>query len=284
MTRLNVSLTNPDADLALTQAKIQADSLLLVDDVFKSNSLSSRLTEATYQSRGLDLISHSHAGILHFRSWILDVNDGACVSLRRSWPAGTPTDIHLLGCNTGHTEAAVAAMRYQASVFGIHVLGTNVPIFANDFGPQGFTSDGTLVPVRHLLTPGSLSGALIDEWFRRFIPYTIHTVPEIINDLEQAPTRELRASLAGQRNTWPVRAFDSTVKRLFQYLVPEAATAPGLLALPESEALLEVGAGMSTRVSLLFGGTFVRVYTNAEPRGILFRGRGAVQLAGGTRV
>jgi hypothetical protein len=61
------------------------------------------------------------------------------------------------------------------------------------------------------------------------------------------------------------------------------ALAPGLLAIPDADAIVAVGTDFY-RATFLLGGAFVRFYTNAEPDGVILRSRGPLQLVGGDSV
>jgi hypothetical protein len=284
MARLNVSLTNPDPELAAVQARMTHTLPTLVDGALGANSVDS--VGLANAGCAIDLIGHSMNGIMYFASWTIDQTEGISSTLRASWPSGTPTEIRLLACNTAATADAIASLQHLQSVMGVTVYGATTPLYANDFGPDGFTSTDVLVPADGLATrPASLSTPQIQSWFDRFSPYEDRTFEDVRDDL-QVETRPQLAAVQQRRHAsrkvhaLPLEALDTVLGGAH----PEPRRAPGLLAVPDGEAIFETGPDQHVRVSYLLGGAFLRVYTDSEPGGVVFRTRGPRQLAGGAAV
>jgi hypothetical protein len=167
-------------------------------------------------------------------------------------------------------------------------------------GPGGPLGDGPMVqppnssPPRtdpEESIPDGLPDELVERGFRQLRQLDVPSVPEILarlrpETLEQA-TRDWRYT--STNHYWPVERFPAKAwPLLIDQLIPQLATAPGLLAVPDAEVLVPVkgtsGEPRFHRATILFWGRFVRVYPEEYPEGVILRTRQVLRLDGGTPV
>jgi len=268
----------------------------------------------------LDLIAHSASGVLQFGDWLIDADDRDQIDpkLVRNWAPRNVDSIRLLGCNTAATQAGQRAMRHLAEVFGVPIFGATVPLHVRDFDSGGLSERGegalrridaphrlqppildALLPVQpQVLDADVVSDADVEAWFRWFDRVAAKDVQEVLHRLRPETLDEAIYDVQRTRPQyrWPVKRFAAEDRdHLFAQLVPELATAPGLLAVPDSrhpdrefEALFPADNALDEprfyRATILLGGRFVRVYPLDTPEGVILRSGSILRLDGGIPV
>jgi len=293
MERVNISLLNPDPALAQVLDKIDGEAR--VSGAFPT-SVSGRTTAIdpgvvgvvrTERARApkltvaVDLIAHAKHGVLQFGNWVINDTEQASTQLLQAWEVLSPSEIRLLGCNTALTAAGQAAIRHLKTVFGVPVYGATTPLYARDFGSQGLIVDGVLVECDNMPAPlpSAVSDEIVNQWHERFNFVPGVNVSGLRNALRAETLDEAMQlwTTAPEADRWSLErvAPDRDIDALFDSLGPGFVTAPGLLATPEFEWLYAAGSlrgvPMFYRVTALLEGTFLRIYVNGYPDGVLFR-------------
>jgi hypothetical protein len=245
----------------------------------------------------LDLIAHAKNGILQFGGWVVDAHEQDSAKLSELWGARKPDMIRLLGCNTAATKPGRAAMEHLANVFDRPVYGATDPLYARDFDENGLTEKAQVLLAangdnnKSGLVEDPHSDATVERWFQRFDriegAHFMDPLGRLRPETREDATRDQRA--AEPPGSWPVGYFTADdLERLLAELVHEIAEAPGLLAVPDFEALFPARssdrASRFHRVTILLGGRFARVYPIDYPDGVILRAKRALPLHGGSPV
>jgi hypothetical protein len=296
--QVSVSVVSNDPVLKEVLAKIDGEAR--VTTVLGPHGVEGVVKEAVGSVRPtsmmctLDLIAHAKNGILQFGGWVVDAHEQDSAKLSGLWGARKPDMIRLLGCNTAATKPGRAAMKHLASVFGRRVYGATGPLYARDFDKNGLTKKSEILLAadndKFGLVEDRLSDATVERWFQRFGRIAGAEFVDLLGRL-RAETREeaTRERAAEMPGSWPVGYFTADdLERLLAELVHEIAEAPGLLAVPDFDALFPVrssdGEARFHRVTILLGGRFVRVYPIDYPDGVILRAKRVLPLHGGSPV
>ena len=293
--RVNVGVVAEQADAETTTTLDNIDGEQRVTGALGVEGVEGRISALRQRVNppacAVDLIAHAYDGVLVLGSWVIDAGEQAGTALQARLGAGALSELRLLGCSTSRTAAGQAAMLHLAAVFQIPIFGTTVPLYSRDFGPSGLISPGVLEDHGNLIPiEAPFSDATVGSWFERFAPYTDHSFEQIIGDLIPETLDEIRRKVkCAQPPTRALLRLRATERAfVFGHLAPRLATAPGLLALPEAEVLFPVdpdpGATRFHRLTIFFGGRFVRLYPRAAPRGVIVHTTSALQLPAGVLV
>lgn len=313
-TRLNVSIAPYDD--RLKETLIQIRDLTLVDshearDLLEAVNLrAARVGEAVESTVvnslalggladgfTLDLIAHANAsGVLQLGEWQIDESEVQSQELARRFQALKikPRAIRLLGCNTGLFAGGQRAMRHLSEVFGdVKIFGAIAQLHSRNFEASGLSPDCDKLLRTTDELPRPEDPATLAASRRQF--EMLPPAPPIEDVFEHLRAESLEDATHDVRHTlprarWPVRqlgpqAWNSLLGPLIQ---DQLATAPGLLAAPEAEALLAVdppaGEPRFHRATLLLAGWLVRVYPVGVPEGVILRSQVQLTLDGGTPV
>jgi hypothetical protein len=301
---LNISHTNPDEQLAAT--------LKVIDDreehaVAGLEQLEQKLKELAQSlpsvtERWLDLIGHGY-GVLQLGDWAIESDpprmSAFAASCRESLQALRVTKVRLLGCSTASTDAGQDAIMTLHAAFAqrqlnIDVVGTTMPLCAEDFDAAGLKSDFRGVVNRENLprwgAPEELGGppslqdddiawaVRRDEIFRRFQPVRPGAgLLELTRGIAPEPLASILRERddSPRRPPWEVRLVHTTpgiLSPIQAVLLPAAATAPGLLAGTEVELIIPASSPPEQtfyRFTVLLDSSFVRIRLLNEPLGRL---------------
>lgn len=231
--------------------------------------------------RVVDLIGHALDGQLHIGQWGLTSSTTTTAIFRAIGEANSElglTKIRLLGCLTAQSPGGIAALGFLQDLMNeskskIKIFGSTDPLCAVDFGPTGITpvsENDYLTQANHEVPPDLQ--AVLNAWWQ-----TVSPPSDPLKDLHealgkekigtpQAPLRtetaeEILASRTLYGDLIPVRRAKSSLP-LFAALSGEPGReVAGLLELPMGELAVPVdGSPLYHRITLLFGGRFVRLY------------------------
>lgn len=284
MTRFNVTLEDPDAILGELLERIDNTRETRVGDKSgapkKTPPTEVRELIAILKARTppfyLDLIAHADHGVLQLGTWSITANDTCFEQIRDALPKDAIEGVRIIGCYTADTTPGQQAMLRVKAVLGddVPVRGSPDWIYASNFDSGGFNGgNGLLVEAKELGMPHDLRAEAISQSFEK-VPHAmgIGGMADLLSQL----LPETRSEIASTRARWGIDVFDEhrpQLQELLHHVDPDPRVAPGLLARPDGELLYPVSAGSTEfyRVTSLFGGRVVRVYTRMHPSGVLLR-------------
>ena len=278
-----LKITQKNADEALRAVLERIDEEIATTGALGRNGVEGVIVGASNRAvpptrLGLDLITHSHKGVLHVGDWVVANSDGTQQLLNRCGAIlnRIPIEqVRLLGCNTAVTPTGQQAIQdlvlsLSNAYPNITVFGSTSPLSAEDFDHQGFVSDGLLVDQDHLPMLPATTANSVTTWFTRLVKLTDDVAmlrPRLERESRMRVFADWASTLPAFR--WSIRSLDRpTFDACLTHMISRPAVVRGLLAMPEIEAVTPVGQQFQ-RMTLLLDGHVARVYPKNVPGGVL---------------
>jgi hypothetical protein len=300
MTRLNVSVDNPDAALQEVQDRIAGVAHVAGVRAAPDDDPATGVFGVVAAVGGdvqLDLIAHSRSSQLHLHSWLITATETATASLAADLPRNVSiTEVRLLGCNTAAGKGIAAMRHVKDALVGrwpdAKVYGASCLLSVANFDANGFISPGLLEEVDTL--PAGSAGALaelsVEDVAKQFAqlgprpdPYvgTDQLLRDLILETEADARRDW--SRYSSASAWQLEIATAAHPPIAA-LIPsdsEVRIVPGLLMLPDRELLYPIAgtSGQYQRITVLCNGLLLRVYPRSQPRGVIVRPRAPRSLA-----